>query len=143
MSAGALSLSGAWTGVFDYSNTQDDAVTFTATLTDVGGVIWGTIREPNSFSPIAVTELRAEVTGIRSRWEVRFRKEYTGYVPGGEEVIAYAGQVAANGNRISGDWRIALPGAPVGGPFVMNRLPGLKATETLRRRPEHAALLRR
>ncbi|THH38586.1 hypothetical protein E4Z66_03170 [Aliishimia ponticola] len=127
MTRKALSLSGEWTGVFDYANTPDEAVTFTASLTDVAGVIWGTTCERNSFSPIAARDLSASLSGMRSGYEVRFRKEYMGDVPGGEDIISYVGHVSEDGNRISGDWRIAIPGVNVSGPFVMNRVRGTRA----------------
>lgn len=125
MNTKPLSLGGEWTGVFDYASAQDAAVPFTASLTDVAGVIWGTTCEANTFSPAAVTELHANINGVRSLTEVRFRKEYDNVV-GGEDIVHYMGHVSPGGDRIAGEWRILLPGYETGGPFVMNRNKGLE-----------------
>ena len=61
-----LSVEGAWTGVYDYDGDSGDPVAFNAELTDIGGVVWGTVCEPNSFAPGAGTELEADVSGMRS-----------------------------------------------------------------------------
>ena len=123
MSKPTLSLSGAWTGVYDYDDDAKEPVGFTADLTDIGGVIWGEISEPNSFSPSAAKALTAAVSGLRTGREVTFNKEYQGDVPGGEEIVFYAGQISADGDCIKGTWRIQFP-VEVGGPFVMNRPDG-------------------
>jgi hypothetical protein len=130
VSEGPASLSGDWTGVYDYSNTPAEAVAFNAALTDVGGVIWGVTVEPNSFSPVAETTLSAAISGSRSGREVRFRKEYDHGIPGGEDPVHYRGTLTSDGMRIEGEWRILVPGQAFGGPFVMNRLRGAKAEQT-------------
>ncbi len=121
-----MDLSGDWTGVFDYGLEAQDAVTFTATLIDVGGVVWGKTQEPNSFAPGAGPELIAELSGTRSGMEVHFRKAYLGSPRGGEYPIHYTGHVSAGGKRIEGQWRINNPGVPFSGPFVMTRITGLE-----------------
>lgn len=123
----ATSLNGEWTGVYDYADTPDEAVTFTATLFDVGGAVWGMTREPNSFSPDGGTELTADLQGARSGQEIQFRKTYQGAPTGGEAPIEYFGLVSFDGNRIEGQWRIGGSLLSFGGPFVMNRVPGMTA----------------
>ena len=125
MSQPKLSLTGPWTGVYDYADSTEDAVSFTADLTDIAGAIWGDTQEPNSFSPVAAKTLHASLSGVRSGSEVTFTKEYVGDVPGGEETVFYAGLISADAKRISGTWRIAFP-YEISGPFVMNRLSGEK-----------------
>ena len=120
-----MDLSGDWTGVYDYGHGGQDAVPFTATLIDVGGVVWGDTQEPNTFAPDAGAELIAEISGTRSGVELHFRKAYLGKPRGGDYPIHYAGHVSAGGKRIEGHWRINLPGAPFGGPFVMTRITGV------------------
>lgn len=126
MAKPTLSLSGAWTGVYDYDDPGRDAVSFVASLTDIAGVIWGETSEPNSFSPIPDTDLVASVSGLRTGREVTFSKEYQASVQGGEDVVFYAGQVSENGQRIKGTWRIRFP-FEIGGPFVMDRADGAVA----------------
>lgn len=118
-----MSLSGEWTGVYEYADDPRDPVPFNATLTDVGGVIWGETQEPNTFSPGADKHLTADISGIRTRAELRFRKEYTGRPPGARHPIDYFGHVTADGQRIEGRWQIHVPGVKWGGKFIMNRHP--------------------
>ena len=119
-------LGGHWTGVYDYDDDARDAVPFTAALFDIAGAVWGTSREPNSFAPGQGEALDAEINGTRSGKEVRFRKVYVGAPAGGEYPVEYAGHVTAGGNRVEGRWVIRAPQGPLGGPFVMNRVPGTK-----------------
>ncbi|MEZ5714147.1 MAG: hypothetical protein R3D85_02585 [Paracoccaceae bacterium] len=129
-----MDLSGDWTGVYDYGGDGPDAVPFTATLIDVGGVIWGDTQEPNSFAPSAGPELIAEISGTRSGAELRFRKAYLGNPEGGDDPIHYAGHVSAGGKRIEGRWRINAPGGAIGGPFVMTRIGGVAVSRGLSRK---------
>lgn len=123
MAKPSLSLSGTWTGVYDYDDPAHDPVSFNADLMDIAGVLWGETSEPNTFSPIAAKHLIASVSGLRTGREVTFTKEYQAIVQGGEEVVFYAGQVTEDGQRIKGTWRIRFP-HEISGPFVMNRTDG-------------------
>jgi len=127
-----LTLTGDWTGVFDYADAGEtaDAVPFVASLFDVAGAIWGTTQEPNTFVPGAAAEIAAEVNGTRSGREVRLRKVYVGAPTGADLPIDYAGHVSADGNRIEGRWQIVDLGRRISGAFVMNRKPGEKAVIT-------------
>ena len=133
-----MDLSGDWTGVFDYGLEGRDAVPFTATLMDVGGVVWGETQEPNTFAQDAGDELIAEVSGTRSRMEVHFRKAYLGSPKGGRDPIHYTGHISAGGKRIEGQWRINVPGVPFGGPFVMTRITGVEVTREATKEAEVA-----
>lgn len=117
--------------MYDYDGDSGDPVAFNAELTDIGGVVWGTVCEPNSFAPGAGTELEADVSGMRSGAEVRFRKTYRGAPAGGDHPVDYAGTINAEGTRLSGRWLIRAGFATIGGPFVMDR-PG--AAEVTRQR---------
>lgn len=120
----ATSLSGDWTGVYDYSDASTgEPVSFHVSLTDIGGVVWGTSIEKNTLAPNAGDTLEAALNGSRSGQEVRFRKTFTGNVQGGELPLDYAGHLSADGNRIVGKWRPFIAGDHPGGPFVMNRNP--------------------
>ncbi len=130
MTAPSINLSGAWTGVYDYDDPSREPVGFTATLTDIGGVLWGAVSERNSFALIEATELAASVSGMRSLREVTFTKEYQGDVPGGEETIFYVGRLTENGKRIEGEWHIKIPFQTTG-PFVMNRLPTAEVDQSV------------
>lgn len=121
-----MDLSGDWTGSYDYGP-GSRAVPFAASLFDIGGVVWGTSLEPNTFAPGAGDELEAEISGTRSGRELHFRKVYAGRPQRGEEPIHYTGHVSADGNRIEGRWTIRTFGANLSGPFVMNRLSGARA----------------
>lgn len=127
----AISLSGDWTGVYDYYNAPEfDPVTFHAALTDIAGVIWGTSLE-RSTAPDCDDMLEAALNGSRSGREVRFRKVFTSEMSGGELPIDYAGVVSPDGKRITGTWKFFVTGAKNTGPFVMNRHP-VKESEVLR-----------
>lgn len=122
-----ISLSGDWTGVYDYYNAPEfDPVTFHASLTDIAGVIWGTCLE-RSTVPDSDDMLEAALNGSRSGREVRFRKVFTSEMSGGELPIDYAGLVSPDGKRITGTWRFFVTGAKTTGPFVMNRHPADEA----------------
>ena len=132
------SLAGEWTGVYDYTGSQDEAVPFTASLFDVGGVIWGVTQEPNTFAPGGSGDLHAAINGQRSGQEVQFRKEYDD-VPGHDLPIRYVGRISASGDRVEGTWGIPAAGIENGGPFVMTLKPA--ETVTIERRRRAAAVV--
>ncbi|MEL7092768.1 MAG: hypothetical protein AAFN94_13630 [Pseudomonadota bacterium] len=136
MARPSLSLSGAWTGVFDYDDPARDAVGFTADITDIAGAVWGDTTEPNSFAPGFGDRLMASLSGARSGYEVTFTKTYIGAEQLFENEVFYAGTISDTGQRITGTWRIAGV-YDLSGPFVMNRLDG-QALERLRMRTQTA-----
>ena len=125
--------------MFDYDSDTDDAVPFDAALTDVGGVIWGVTCEPNTFSTAALEQLDADISGIRSGLEVRFRKTYVGAPPGAEDAVDYFGRANADGSQIDGRWRVVSSLEQVSGPFVMNRRPSAEQ-DRLKRAKANASL---
>jgi len=101
--AGSDSLSGSWTGRFDYDNISFGApVSFDAVLTETGGTLRGEIVEPNSFRPEATDTLLSVLFGTRSGSTVSFTKTYTDFES--NDHPQYDGQVNATATRITGRW---------------------------------------
>lgn len=118
---GESDLSGRWTGVFFYpvdpELNPDDAyppTAFSATLVDVNGHISGSTTEPDIQSPTAA-HIQATLDGYRERTHVFFTK-----FPQGRQThtIDYHGDIAPDGNAISGTWTIY---GEWSGPFLMQR----------------------
>ena len=101
--AGSDSLSGSWTGRFDYDNIANGTpVSFDAVLTQSGSTIRGEIVEPNTFRPEATDTLLAVLTGTRSGSNVSFVKTYTDFED--NDHPHYVGQVNTTATRITGRW---------------------------------------
>jgi hypothetical protein len=101
--AGSDSLSGSWTGRFDYDNVAHGTpVSFDAVLTQNGSTIHGEIIEPNTFRPEATDTLLAVLTGARSGSNVSFVKTYTDFED--SDHPHYDGQVNETATRITGRW---------------------------------------
>lgn len=99
----AASLSGSWTGRFDYANpVHGTAVSFDAVLTETSGTLRGEIVEPNTFRPEATDTLLAVLQGLRSGSRVTFVKTYTDFEA--DQHPHYEGQVNATATRITGRW---------------------------------------
>lgn len=96
-------LSGRWRGIFDYP-AELPATAFAADLRDAGGVITGSIEEPDILRS-GRPDIRALIEGRREGGEVRFVKFYeagaTGY-----DAVAYHGAIARDGDEITGRWDI-------------------------------------
>lgn len=107
-------------GVFypvDPELNPDDAyppTAFSATLVDVNGHISGSTTEPDIQSPTAA-HIQATLDGYRERTHVFFTK-----FPQGRQThtIDYHGDIAPDGNAISGTWTIY---GEWSGPFLMQR----------------------
>lgn len=114
------SLSGLWTGVFDYPWAQFDPVPFNADLLDVLGALTGEIIEPNSMvgAQDAGPELTARIEGARDGLEVSFLKRYAAHV---RHHVRYEGTANARLTRITGIWTTLEVGGGWSGPFVMDR----------------------
>lgn len=110
------SLSGYWTGVYDYP-AADEAVPFNAVLSDEAGRISGEIIEPNTFAQAPDRELFSSLSGALDGGSITFIKHYES-LPGAGHTVLYVGHVDAARTKIEGRWRI---GATWSGPFVMNR----------------------
>lgn len=121
-------ISGSWTGRFDYDNiTLGAPVSFDAVLTQTGNTLRGEIIEPNTFRPEATDTLLAVLTGTRSGSSVRFIKTYTDFEETQHPV--YEGQVNSTATRITGRWH--FPGMPgVKGTFLLARTAQAAARKT-------------
>ncbi len=119
------SLSGSWTGRFDYDNVAYGApVSFDAVLTETDGALRGEVVEPNTFRLEATDTLLAVLAGTRSGTSVTFVKTYTDF----EETDhpTYEGQINATATRITGRW-------------FFPKMPGVKGTFLLARTAQAAA----
>lgn len=120
------SLSGFWTGVYDYPGGHREPVPFSAVIEDVAGALGGEIVEPNTFSSAKERELFASLSGTRQGGSVHFIKTYE-RVPNGGHSLVYDDILDAAATRIDGTWSTTPPAWPLSGPFVMNRSSGKKA----------------
>lgn len=113
------SLSGSWTGRYDYDNAAHGApVSFDAVLTETAGTVRGEVVEPNTFRAEAADTLLAVLTGIRSGAQVSFTKTYTDFETDDHPV--YEGAVNDTATRIIGRWH--FPGWPgIRGTFLFAR----------------------
>jgi len=113
------SLSGSWTGRYDYDNpAYGTPVSFDAVLIETSGVLRGEVVEPNTFRKEATDTLIAVLNGTRSGSAVTFTKIYTDFEP--TEHPHYEGQINSTATRITGRWFFpSLPG--VKGTFLFAR----------------------
>jgi hypothetical protein len=106
--AQAFTLGGTWQGRYFY-NDNKQSVDFVLRLDVDGGRCLGRIEEPNTFGDKAESHLYANVAcvslGVQPGREFRFIKQYdgTGKVA---HFVEYAGVVSADGNTVTGHWRI-------------------------------------
>lgn len=126
--AGSDSLSGSWTGRFDYNNVAlGTPVSFDAVLMESGDALRGEVVEPNTFRKEATDTLLAVLTGTRSGASVTFTKTYTDFEA--DEDPVYVGRVNATATRITGRWY--FPGVPnVKGAFLLARTAQAAARKT-------------
>lgn len=122
------SLSGSWTGRFDYDNVAlGTPVSFDAVLTETGGTLRGEVVEPNTFRKEATDTLMAVLTGRRSGSSVTFTKTYTDFEAAEDPV--YEGHVNATATRITGRWHFpSVPNAK--GTFLLARTAQAAARKT-------------
>ncbi len=117
--AGSESLSGSWTGRFDYDNIAlGTPVSFDAVLIETGSTLRGEVVEPNTFRAEATDTLLAVLTGTRKGSTVQLIKTYTDF----EDLDHphYDGQVNGTATRITGRWHFpSMPG--VKGTFLLAR----------------------
>lgn len=104
-----VNLTGAWTGVYFYPvhewNPDDDMppTPFKADIVDVEGNISGTTVEPDLTYGPGYPDIRAVIEGHREGLSLVFTK-----FPDGRHThtIDYVGDIADDGNSISGQWVI-------------------------------------
>lgn len=137
------SLSGFWTGVYDYPDEiaqmdmPDDAVTFNVLIVDIAGHLSGEISEPNTFPDVAGEVVFATLSGERADQDVMFLKTYIDVPEAEHGPIKYEGIADKDLTRIEGTWTTPPPYS-WSGPFIMNRSNRAQG-ETLRK--EHEDLI--
>ena len=112
MGDGARNLTGVWYGRYD-ATAYPETNTFIAQLTDNGGVISGTITEPDTTGQADIR--RAFVSGRHAGPAIEFTKQYDGGVLA--HAVRYWGLVNDQASEISGRWIIVREQ----GTFVMTR----------------------
>lgn len=119
-------LSGLWTGFYAYDLT-DDAVPFTAWLSEEDGSITGSVLEEDITSGELSGECESEIIGERRGLDVRFTKIETAGIDGTLRLLRYQGDTDPDCCVISGVWFFDDP-ADNSGTFMMTRISGeLKA----------------
>lgn len=110
-------LTGLWSGEYWYGRAAMPTP-FSAHIIDSGGAIAGTTLEPATFGAPGLTELSADISGLRNNLTLRFTKLYHP-APGVHRIpIQYAGVMDEKLTRIDGDWRFA---SGAGGRFMLTR----------------------
>ncbi len=117
--AASSTLSGSWTGRYDYDNIAfGTPVSFDVVLAETGATLRGETIEPNTFRTEATDTLLAVLSGTRSGSTVQFVKIYTDFEA--DDHPSYQGQINATATRIAGQWH--FPQSPnVKGTFLLAR----------------------
>mgnify|MGYP001343655421 CR=1 FL=1 len=98
--AGSDTLTGSWTGRFDYDSVAyGTPVSFDAVLTELGSILHGEVVEPNTFRKDAGDTLLAVLSGTRDGTSVTFVKTYTDFDDADHP--RYEGQVNATATVLS------------------------------------------
>ncbi|ODP39351.1 hypothetical protein [Sphingomonas turrisvirgatae] len=107
-------VSGVWYGRYFAGSAEVEENSFIAHLEEAGGVVSGTITEPDTTGMDEVR--RAFVDGEREGLRLRFTKQYD---PAGAlaHSVTYAGTLSEDGSEVTGEWRFS----GYHGSFVMNR----------------------
>ncbi|WP_108788251.1 hypothetical protein [Erythrobacter sp. Alg231-14] len=105
MSSGCNDISGRWDGTFYYPDVPEagPVTPFLANLTESGGVLNGTIIEPNEYSPATA---HSTIAGQRIGSSVTFSKTYHGAGDEYSETVVYSGSLSDDANMITGEWSI-------------------------------------
>lgn len=96
-------MNGLWSGWYSYEG-LGQAVPFTAWIDDTGGLLLGTILEPNTFSPLDLDDLQADLSGTRDGQAVFFSKVYSDDQGAHASPILYGGEADARFERVMGRW---------------------------------------
>lgn len=107
-------LSGVWYGRYFAISWGVPENGFIAHLEEEGGVVTGTITEPDDTGTADIR--RAFADGSRSGSALEFTKQYDPAGPLAHSV-AYVGTVSDDGTEVTGEWRFS----GYHGSFVMNR----------------------
>jgi hypothetical protein len=116
---GSKNLTGIWHGLYSYPIDRA-AVSFVATVIEVGGTVSGSTHEPCDFGGTPNETLYATLLGHRRDSAVVFVKTYNGGKPHYGRV-AYEGTLNADGTEIEGRWTIPSNWS---GKFLMIRSAG-------------------
>ncbi len=116
MSGNCSDMTGRWDGTFSYPDVPEAGpiTPFVVTLRDCNGVLKGTVMEPNEFRSGTA---HATLIGQRVGRSVHFAKTYSGAGEEYVETVLYYGELSADGECVSGEWRIDH----WRGPFEMTR----------------------
>ncbi len=121
-----VSLSGAWSGVYNYPRAAPP-VPFTAILTQDGVWIVGATEEVGGSGAARGVAISATLQGRRDGANVKWLKLYD-RAPGSYNEVAYEGKVNEDATEISGRW--SIPGN-WSGTFLMIRSPARVAARAL------------
>lgn len=99
------SLSGSWSGAYQYRANAGPETVFNVQIEEVGGAFTGTLQEPNQLGRGSETVVTADIEGTRTGQSVSFVKFYDGS-GGMDHAIRYEGTVDAELTRIEGRWQI-------------------------------------
>ncbi len=107
-------MSGVWYGRYFATSRNVNENGFIAHFEEEGGVVSGTITEPDDSGAADIR--RAFADGSRAGSALEFIKQYDPSGPLAHSV-AYAGTVSDDGTEVTGEWRFS----GYHGSFVMNR----------------------
>ncbi|APE26941.1 hypothetical protein [Aurantiacibacter gangjinensis] len=109
------SIKGLWTGSFQYFSSPDAGDhPFKAKIFERDGVLSGMVIEEHEM---ALQSVRAEIKGSREGRRITFTKTYLESSEIYKSAVEYAGEIAADGDTITGTWKLPHDG----GPFTMTR----------------------
>lgn len=109
-------LTGVWLGEYRYGAAAI-AVPFSAHFIETAGEFVGSTLERATFGSPGLTELFADISGMRGQHSVRFAKVYKPAQGVHRDPIIYAGTVNDALTAIEGDWRIG----GTSGRFILTR----------------------
>lgn len=99
-------LTGLWSGEYRYPG-EPRPTPFSAHITETLGSLSGTTLEPATFGGPGLTELSADISGLRTNLNVRFTKIYHP-APGVHDTpIYYVGTADETLTSIEGAWRFS------------------------------------
>lgn len=114
---GNLDLSGSWRGEYSETGQDDPPRSFSADLTEIGGLVRGAIEEDATAADKPGRPLQAVLEGRLAGRAVRLIKRYESatkrFMP-----ILYEGEIDAGGQRIAGHWSLRTGAC---GHFAMSR----------------------